>query len=1056
MNICFFNAMAELGGGEHWILRVARLLAEKGHGVLVACTYRSALFHECQRLGLEVYAFYNVNGSPFYTPLVHALEKRRIDIIHATVIGAFCESSALSRVLMELNARRPEAPACLVLKTGLPPQAGLSAEYYGFGAGSVVRRLHVVSAENKERFIEWQSPSRRHGEFVEVMPEGVDLGRFDPASRDRAAARERWQIPSGAWVVVCLARLHPQKGQDNLLLAAREVLKKRPECLFLFAGDGEDRGRLERLANHLGLQKVVRFLGPVDDVPDLLAASDVLCQPSLTEGLPNAVMEAMAMALPIVATNVGGLPDAVEDGRSGILVRPHDIRALSKSLAELMPECARELGRGARARVVREFDFEVCTHKLLVSLESELNEFRRQPRRVKAPSPRPASPRIRVLFLMSLLRQGGEETEVAILARHLDRGRFETSVLSAWPASEAAPVREKLARLGTPLDEGCHRLPTLPEKLGYLLKKVQRDQIQLVVACQDTLLAYHLFYHLDPRRCRLVEHAGVGGEVCRIPKDYTARHISVSRAIQREAAQWMPPGHALFVPSMVDLTEFESLDRTRLRQEYGFEDDVVVTFVGRIDRKKGLASLVEAAEIVLQKFPEAKFLVVGGADCYDPVHEQELHVQAEPLRASGRFIFLGARSDVPALLTASDIFVLPAVGEGMSHAIQEAGAARLPVVAVDDGAAREQLDDGAAGLLIRPRDSKLLATALERLLGDAGLRQRLGQALHERVVSHYSAAHVIPEWEALLSELAAEVMPSGHQETIREVSDDSYLPFPAEIQIETNTACNAKCIMCPYPEVSRELPPGKMDQELYENILRQCAQEKVLWRIEPFLNNEPFTDKRMVDWIALSKRLVPHAMVTVTTNGSLLGPEVTNRLVQSGLDAIWFSFNGATRETYEQIMGLSYDRVKRNIDYLLEVKPAKLQVFVNMIETQTMRGEIADNIRYWQSRGVTAGSSPLVNRAGNVRNFDALNYQPVNNKPVRICDLLFHKMYIGYNGDVLLCCMDWRRRIVLGNARHQSLREIWQGPAYQRYRRLHEEGRSVELELCADCTYVYT
>ena len=78
------------------------------------------------------------------------------------------------------------------------------------------------------------------------------------------------------------------------------------------------------------------------------------------------------------------------------------------------------------------------------------------------------------------------------------------------------------------------------------------------------------------------------------------------------------------------------------------------------------------------------------------------------------------------------------------------------------------------------------------------------------------------------------------------------------------------------------------------------------------------TDVRMVDWIAMAKTRVPHAIVTVTTNGSLVTPKITDRLIHSGLDAIWFSFNGATKETYEQIMGLSFDQVKKNIDYLLE------------------------------------------------------------------------------------------------------------------------------------------
>ena len=261
--------------------------------------------------------------------------------------------------------------------------------------------------------------------------------------------------------------------------------------------------------------------------------------------------------------------------------------------------------------------------------------------------------------------------------------------------------------------------------------------------------------------------------------------------------------------------------------------------------------------------------------------------------------------------------------------------------------------------------------------------------------------------------------------------------------------------MCPYPTVSKEFAKGQMEQGLYEEILAQCGREPGLWRIEPFLMNEPFVDRRLVDWIALAKRMVPHAIVTVTTNGTLVRPEVSDRLVSSGLDAIWFSFNGATRETYEKIMGCRYDTVVNNIDYLLSVRPPTLQVFTNMIETVVMEPEIEENIRLWTARGVGSGSSKLVNRGGNVENYEELNYRPLHVEPVHACDLLYHKMYVLYNGDVVLCCMDWRRQVVMGNVGEQSLRDIWHGEKYRHYRRLHEEGRSKELDLCSTCSYIY-
>ena len=100
-----------------------------------------------------------------------------------------------------------------------------------------------------------------------------------------------------------------------------------------------------------------------------------------------------------------------------------------------------------------------------------------------------------------------------------------------------------------------------------------------------------------------------------------------------------------------------------------------------------------------------------------------------------------------------------------------------------------------------------------------------------------------------------------------------------------------------------------------------------------------------------------------------------------------------------------------------------------------------------------AGASPLVNRAGNVENYEELRYTAQGAQPVRTCELVFYKMYILASGDVVLCCMDWRRQVVLGNVGRQSLRDIWNGDAYRRIRRLHIEGRDGEIGLCKACSY---
>jgi radical SAM protein with 4Fe4S-binding SPASM domain len=1058
MNVCFFSHVSILGGGELWALSAARILARLGHGVSFVCPYPSGLFDACLRDGLDVHTHMAGGGVPFHEPLQRFLRSRDVDVVYCTVVGAFCEAVVLQDHVERLNverAARGRPPAILVLKTGLPPLDALTPAHYGFGGSAVVRRLHVVAPALVEAFREWL-PSTPVTPFVEPRLEGIDLSRYDRATVERAGARAALGLVDGEPTIACVARLHPGKGIDNLLLASAELRQSVPRLRVLVAGEGDDRARLEQLRSHLGLSGCVTLCGQVSDVPALLAAADILCHPSLVDGLPNSVIEAMAMGLPVVASAVGGLPDLLGKG-AGVLTPPHDVAALVRELGSLLTTPARAAEVAARgcAGVREHWSIEARTAELADTLEHERDLFVARPTVKSAPVAPAVSAPVPVLFLMSTLRTGGEETEVAHLCKHLDRRRFLPMVVSAHAVDEAAPVRDRLARTGVAVDTRCHELPSIAEKVGYLIQLVRRNGIRVVVACQDTLLAYYLFQHLDPRECRLVEHAGVTGEVYRVPKDLTARCIGVSPAIVAEAAALMSSAaQAVLIPAMVDLADFDGEDREGLRSAWGFGDDVVALFVGRLDAKKSVDVLIAAAARVLPRWPRLRFLIVGGADALQPEVARVWMQDAASLCDRERFAFVGPRGDVPRLLTAADVLVLPGRGEGMSHVISEAGAAGRAVVATDDGAAREQLENGNAGLLVPWGDVDALVAAIEALVANPPLRARLGGRLRARVQREYAAHTLTRRWEALLAEVAALTDVPLRSARVEVFADEALTPFPREIQIETNTACNATCVMCPYPEVTREIPQGRMELALYEKLLDECSGRHELWRIEPFLNNEPFTDTRMVDWIALAKQRVPHAMVTVTTNGSLVFPRVSDRLVQSGLDGIWFSVNGATRETYESIMGLSFDQVMANIDYLLAVRPKSLRVFTNMIETVPMRGEIEENVRRWRGLGVESGSSPLVNRAGNVANFAELSYKPQAPGAVRVCDLLYHKMYVGWNGDVLLCCMDWRRRVVLGNARTQTLESIWNGAAYRRYRRMHEEGRVADLELCRDCSYV--
>ncbi len=191
-----------------------------------------------------------------------------------------------------------------------------------------------------------------------VIPNGID-----PAPIDAAAPVERASIgvPEDAHLALFVGRLDPQKGLPDLLDAAERVIARRPDWHLALVGDGPERaGLLDAIRTRSALGDRVRWLGRRDDVPGLLKSADVLVLPSLWEGMPNAVLEAMAARRPVVGTAVEGTEDLVVPDQTGWLVPPRDPAALAHALDEAAddPDRRRRYGEAARLRVEREFSLD--------------------------------------------------------------------------------------------------------------------------------------------------------------------------------------------------------------------------------------------------------------------------------------------------------------------------------------------------------------------------------------------------------------------------------------------------------------------------------------------------------------------------------------------------------------------------------------------------------------------------------------------------------------------------------------------------------------------------
>ena len=182
-----------------------------------------------------------------------------------------------------------------------------------------------------------------------MIANAVDARDFD-CSHDRASIRREWQIADDRLVACAVGRLSHEKGQDVLLSAFGRIASRVPTLHLAFAGDGPDHDALLAQTRTLGLESRVHFLGHQRDVARVYAASDLLVLPSRSEGMPNVLLEAMSLGLPVVATSVGGVPEVARDGDNAWVVRSDDPESLANAISAAIESSSERIRRAESAR----------------------------------------------------------------------------------------------------------------------------------------------------------------------------------------------------------------------------------------------------------------------------------------------------------------------------------------------------------------------------------------------------------------------------------------------------------------------------------------------------------------------------------------------------------------------------------------------------------------------------------------------------------------------------------------------------------------------------------
>jgi len=331
------------GGTERQMIELVRRLDPARWAVHVACFHtRGAWFGRVKEVAASV-AVFPVTSFQSLGTLQHVwafarwCRAQKIAVAHTTELysNSFgLPGAALAGVPVRIGNRREINP------DKSPSQIALQRAAY-----TVAHKVVANSRAAAERLRTEHVPARK----ITIIPNGLDFNAVRPR-RPRARLRK----------IVVVANLRPEKGHDVLMDAAVEILRRFPDAHIECVGGGPQLEPLIARADARGMLHAITFLGQRDDVPARLADADVFVLPSRSEAFPNALLEAMAAGLPIVASGVGGILEVIENERTGLLVPPGEPQPLADRVCRLMadPVLASRLGAAARDEARARFSFD--------------------------------------------------------------------------------------------------------------------------------------------------------------------------------------------------------------------------------------------------------------------------------------------------------------------------------------------------------------------------------------------------------------------------------------------------------------------------------------------------------------------------------------------------------------------------------------------------------------------------------------------------------------------------------------------------------------------------
>jgi glycosyltransferase involved in cell wall biosynthesis len=359
MNIMFINSIAKkkFGGGEKWMITAAKGLSDRGHNIIVAGKKNSRFLGSAQKSGLNI-KFFNIRGD--------------FSLLNTIRISHFLKQNTINVLVCNLNkdVRVAGLAARFANNTVVIARHGVLLSGKKWKHKVTLTNLVDGILTNSESIKQiYQSYGWFRQNFVHVIYNGIgdksDVISFDFSN----------QFP-GKKIIVSAGRLVEQKGFSYLIEAAAQLKKYRDDLIFIIAGEGRLENQLKRMISRLQLEESFYFLGFIKDIDAYIKGCTLFVLPSLFEGMPNAVMEAMALGKPVISTDVNGVSELMENERTGRIIPSKNSEILAKTINALIDnnQILEEYGKNGLDRVKNNFTITLMISNLESYFLEKINE----------------------------------------------------------------------------------------------------------------------------------------------------------------------------------------------------------------------------------------------------------------------------------------------------------------------------------------------------------------------------------------------------------------------------------------------------------------------------------------------------------------------------------------------------------------------------------------------------------------------------------------------------------------------------------------------------------